>query len=191
MGSTNYNTDNNKSSNTGTWIAAGIAVTGLSLVLLNRNARNKVIDTSMQVRNSAMDYASDIKSDPSGVKNSLIERIKTTSSITMEAVSKIQEILNNQGQDLKETATHLIDDSKQMIDHAKVAKESLTDAKDKVMDAKDKAADAKDTLTEDMDHEKHQNQKNNSNQNSDSNQKNNSNQNGNSNQKNKTYKTNN
>jgi len=161
MGSTNYNTENKKSNNTGTWIAAGVAVTGLSLVLLNRNARNKVMDTSMTMKNTAMDYASDIKNDPSGVKNSLIDRIKTTSSITLEAVSKIQEILNNQGQDLKETATNLIDDSKQMIDHAKEAKESLSVVKDKAMEATDKVADAKDTLTEDVNHDKHQKQKNN------------------------------
>ncbi|WLV25269.1 hypothetical protein QR721_03290 [Aciduricibacillus chroicocephali] len=144
MGTSN----NNNTGNTGMWIAAGVAVTGLSLVLLNRNARNKVMDTSMSMKDTAMDYASNVKNDPSGVKSSLIDRIKTTSSITMEAVSKIQDILNNEGKDLKETANTLVKDSKQMINHAMEAKETLLDAKDKSMEAKDKAMEAKDNVME-------------------------------------------
>ena len=127
----------NSNRNTGKWITAGVAVTGLSLVLMNRKARSKVMDTSMSVKNAVADYASSIKADPSAMKDSLINRIKQTSSITMEAVNKIQDILNNEGKDMKETASHLIDDTKEMVSQAMDTKEDLKTVKDKAMDAKD------------------------------------------------------
>lgn len=127
--------------NTGMWIVAGAAIAGLAAVFMNQKARSKVVDTSMNMKNSVTDYAASIKEDPMAVKDSLIERIKRTSSITMEAVSKIQDILNNQGQQIKETATNIVDESKDIMSTAMDAKEDLMDVKDKAMDAKEALTD--------------------------------------------------
>jgi len=128
---------NTNSNNTGMWVAAGVAVAGLSYVLLNSKARNKVVDTSLTMKDSITDYASTVKNDPMGVKDNLIDRIKRTSSITMEAVTKIQDILNDEGKHLKEAAADLMEDSKEIMSTAMDAKDDLMEVKDKALDAKD------------------------------------------------------
>lgn len=133
-----------KKAKTGILVAGAIA--GVSLVLLNSTARNKVVDTSKSVKDSVNKYASSVKEDPSGAKDAIITRIKNATEISKEAVTKIQSILDDQVSDIKSTTKNITEDTKDVLSSAKEAKGDITDVKDKAVEVKDELLSTKDDL---------------------------------------------
>jgi len=133
-----------KGTKTGLLVAGAVA--GVSLVLLNSNARNKVKDTSAGVKNTVNKYAQTIKEDPQGSKDAIIGRIQNAMEISKEAINKIQSILDNQAQDIKDAAQNVRNETKYVKERAKDAGEDFQDVKDKAMEAKGELKSTKDDL---------------------------------------------
>ena len=127
-------------------IVAGIIAGASSLVLLNSNAREKVKDTSKNMKNSVNKYAKTIKDDPNGTKNAIITRVQNATEISKEAINKIQAILDTQVKDIKDTTKNVVEESKEVVSSVKDAQGELVDVKDKAVEAKDQLVSAKDDV---------------------------------------------
>ncbi|MCP3032201.1 YtxH domain-containing protein [Halobacillus sp. A1] len=123
-------------------ITVGALVGGILVLARNDNARTRLKETSATTKNSVSQYVSDVKADPSGAKNDLVDRIQKTASITKEALNKIQEILDTQGKDIAEKAQEVKDESQDIVSTAKDAGEELKEVGDKVKEAKDELTDS-------------------------------------------------
>jgi len=127
-------------------IVAGVLAGASSLILLNSTAREKVKDTSKNVKNSVSEYTTAIKDDPQGAKDAIITRVQNATDISREAIDKIQAILDNQAKDIKDTTQHIMEESKEVVSSAKDAQSELTNVKDDAKDAKDELLSAKDDV---------------------------------------------
>ena len=127
-------------------IVAGVIAGVSSFVLLNSNAREKVKDTSKNVKDSVNKYATSIKEDPNGTKNAIITRVQNATEISKDAINKIQAILDTQVKDIKDTTKNVVDESKEVISSAKDAQGELADVKDRAVEAKDQLLSAKDDV---------------------------------------------
>lgn len=127
-------------------IVAGIIAGASSLVLLNNNAREKVKDTSMNVKDSVSKYATTIKEDPNGTKDAIVTRIQNATEISKEAINKIQAILDTQVKDIKDTTKNVVEESKEVVSTVKDAQGELVDVKDSALEAKDELLSAKDDV---------------------------------------------
>ncbi|WP_405097190.1 hypothetical protein [Oceanobacillus sp. FSL H7-0719] len=127
-------------------IVAGVIAGASSLILLNSNAREKVKDTSKNMKDSVNKYATTIKEDPNGIKNAIITRVQNATDISKEALNKIQEVLDTQVKDIKDTTKNVVDESKEVMSSVKDAKGDLADVKDRAVEAKDQLLSAKDDV---------------------------------------------
>jgi len=127
-------------------IVAGATVAGASLILLNSNARNKVKDTTINVKDNVNKYAQTIKEDPQGAKEAIIHRVKNATNISKEAVDKIQEVLDHQAKDMKQSALNMKTETKNLTQNVKDAGEGLKTVEDKATEAKDELWAAKDDI---------------------------------------------
>ncbi|GAB3068922.1 hypothetical protein [Virgibacillus ainsalahensis] len=121
---------------TGLLVGAGTVAAGLILILSNTKARKKLKESSSQMKDSVSNYASTVKEDPAGTKNMIIDKVKRTTEITKDAVNKIQQILDNQGQEIKETTQDMVEQSKDVVSTAKDAQEDLKEVSSDMKDAK-------------------------------------------------------
>ena len=126
-------------------IVAGV-IAASSLVLLNSNAREKVKDTSKNMKNTVSKYATTIKEDPNGTKEAIITRIQNATEISKDAIEKIQAILDTQVKDIKDTTQHVVEESKDVMSSVQDAKGELADVKDDAVEAKDELLSAKDDV---------------------------------------------
>lgn len=127
-------------------IVAGVIAGASSLVLLNSNAREKVKDTSKNVKDSVNKYATTIKEDPNGMKDAIITRIQNATEISKEAINKIQAILDTQVKDIKDTTKNVVEESKEVMSSVKDAQGELVDVKDSATEVKDQLLSAKDDI---------------------------------------------
>ncbi|MCM3741438.1 hypothetical protein M3210_14285 [Oceanobacillus luteolus] len=127
-------------------IVAGVIAGASSLVLLNSNAREKVKDTSKNMKNTVSKYATTIKEDPNGTKEAIITRIQNATEISKDAIEKIQAILDTQVKDIKDTTQHVVEESKDVMSSVQDAKGELADVKDDAVEAKDELLSAKDDV---------------------------------------------
>lgn len=116
-------------------IVAGVIAGASSLVLLNSNAREKVKDTSKNMKNTVSKYATTIKEDPNGTKEAIITRIQNATEISKDAIEKIQAILDTQVKDIKDTTQHVVEESKDVMSSVQDAKGELADVKDDAVEA--------------------------------------------------------
>ncbi len=103
-------------------------------------------DTSKNVKNTVNKYATTIKEDPNGTKDAIINRIRNATDISKEAIHKIQEILDTQVNDIKDTTKNVVEESKDVVSSVKNAKGELVDVKDSAVEAKDELLSAKDDV---------------------------------------------
>lgn len=127
-------------------IVAGVIAGASSLVLLNSNAREKVKDTSKNMKNSVTNYTTAIKEDPQGAKDAIIRRLQNATEISKETLNKIQSILDNQAKDIKETTQNVIEESKEIKSSVKETQSELGEVKDKAAEAKDELVSTKDDV---------------------------------------------
>lgn len=132
-------------------VVAGIIAGASSVVLLNSNAREKVKDTSKNVKDSVNKYATTIKDDPNGTKNAIITRLQNATEISKEAINKIQAILDTQVKDIKDTTKNVVGESKEVVSSVKDAQGEIVDVKDKAVEAKDQLLSAKDDVESKVD----------------------------------------
>ncbi len=140
-------------------IVAGVIAGASSLVLLNSNAREKVKDTSRNMKDSINKYTTTIKEDPKGTKKAVITRIQNATDISKEAINKIQAILDTQGKEIKDTTQHVVEESKDVVSSAKDAQGELADVKESAVEAKDELLSAKDDVKSKVDSNSKEKQK--------------------------------
>lgn len=129
----------------------GLVVTGLvvgasSFILLNKNAREKVIDTSKSMKDTVGKYATNIKEDPHGTKDAIVQRIQNATEISKEAMDKIKNILDTDVKEMKGTTQHVVEESKEVMSSAKHTQDELADVKDYAVQAKDELLATKDDI---------------------------------------------
>ncbi|MFC3039603.1 hypothetical protein ACFOGI_05010 [Virgibacillus xinjiangensis] len=136
----------NNKGKVGMLVGVGSVAAGVSLILMNSNARTKVKDSSTQMKGTVSNYASTVKEDPKGTKDAIIDKVKRTTDITKDAVNKIQNILDNQGQEMKETAQDVVEQSKEVADQSKDVVDTAKDAQEELKGVGDDVKKAKDEV---------------------------------------------
>ncbi|UOR10764.1 hypothetical protein [Halobacillus amylolyticus] len=124
-------------------MTAGALVGGAFVLVRNPSARTRLKETSGSTKNTVSQYISDVKADPTGAKNQLVDRIQKTASITREAINKIQDILDNEGREITNKVREVKEESKEIVSTAKEAGDELKEVGDKVGEAKDELTESK------------------------------------------------
>ncbi|WP_347862024.1 hypothetical protein U0355_02120 [Salimicrobium sp. PL1-032A] len=117
------------------------AFVGAAVVLAtDSEERARLKNGTSNAKQKVSGYATRVKEDPQGVKDDWLGRIQRAAAITKEAVQKIQEILDEQGTQIKESAEDIQSESKEMFETAKHAGEELQSVGDKAQEAKEELA---------------------------------------------------
>ncbi|MBM7663993.1 gas vesicle protein [Solibacillus kalamii] len=131
MTQTNYNnvSTTSENDNNGKLLRGMVigAVIGGALSMLDSNTRNKVTETTKNMKDSTMDMYSQVKNNPSEVKDDLQERLKSASSVLKEAISDAQNLYEKVNENIILPVTMVKEESSEILSHAK---EATTDLKD-------------------------------------------------------------
>ena len=131
MTQTNYNnvSTTSENDNNGKLLRGMVigAVIGGALSMLDSNTRNKVTETTKNMKDSTMDMYSQVKNNPSEVKDDLQERLKSASSVLKEAISDAQNLYEKVNENIILPVTMVKEESSEILTHAK---EATTDLKD-------------------------------------------------------------
>ncbi|MEK4386232.1 YtxH domain-containing protein [Solibacillus sp. FSL W7-1464] len=111
------------------------AVIGGALAMLDANTRNKVTETTKNMKDSTMDMYSQVKNNPSEVKDDLQERLKSASSVLKEAISDAQNLYEKVNENIILPVTMVKEESSEILSHAKEATTDLKDIGGKVKEA--------------------------------------------------------
>lgn len=111
------------------------AVIGGALSMLDSTTRNKVTETTKNMKDSTMDMYSQVKNNPSEVKDDLQERLKSASSVLKEAISDAQNLYEKVNENIILPVTMVKDESSEILSHAKEATTELKDIGGKVKEA--------------------------------------------------------
>lgn len=111
------------------------AVIGGALSMLDSNTRNKVTETTKNMKDTTMDMYSQVKNNHTEVKDDLQERLKSASSVLKEAISDAQKLYEKVNENIILPVTMVKDDSSEILSHAKEATTVLKDIGGKVKEA--------------------------------------------------------
>ena len=111
------------------------AVIGGALAMLDSNTRNKVTATTKNMKDSTMDMYSQVKNNPTDVKNELQERMKSASSVLKEAISDAQNLYEKINENIIVPASIVKEESSEILSSAKEATTDLKDLGGKVKEA--------------------------------------------------------
>lgn len=111
------------------------AVIGGALSMLDSNTRNKVTETTKNMKDATMDMYSQVKNNPTEVKDDLQERLKSASSVLKEAISDAQKLYEKVNENIILPVTMVKDESSEILSHAKEATTDLKDIGGKVKEA--------------------------------------------------------
>ncbi|MEK5080680.1 YtxH domain-containing protein [Solibacillus sp. FSL W7-1436] len=111
------------------------AVIGGALSLLDSNTRNKVTESTKSMKDSTMDMYSQVKNNPSEVKDDLQERLKSASSVLKEAISDAQNLYEKVNKNIIQPVTMVTEESSEILSQAKDATTDLKDIGGKVKEA--------------------------------------------------------
>ena len=111
------------------------AVIGGALSMLDSTTRNKVTETTKNMKDSTMDMYSQVKNNPSEVKDDLQDRLKSASSVLKEAISDAQNLYEKVNTNIIQPVTMVTEESSEILSHAKDATTDLKDIGGKVKEA--------------------------------------------------------
>ena len=117
------------------------AVIGGALAMLDSNTRNKVTATTKNMKDSTMDMYSQVKNNPSDVKNDLQERMKSASSVLKEAISDAQSLYEKINENIIVPASMVKEESSEILSSAKEVTTGLKDIGGKVKEAGEEVVD--------------------------------------------------
>ena len=83
----------------------GIVIGGMIggfIAMLDPNTRDKVKDTALTVKDSSMNLISEVKKNPSEVKEQMIDSFKEASQVMKEAINNAQDLYKRLNNDLIE-----------------------------------------------------------------------------------------
>lgn len=111
------------------------AVIGGALAMLDSNTRNKVTATTKNMKDSTMDMYSQVKNNPSDVKNDLQERLKSASSVLKEAISDAQNLYEKVNENIIVPVSMVKEESSEILSSAKEVTTDLKEIGGKVKEA--------------------------------------------------------
>lgn len=117
------------------------AVIGGALAMLDSNTRNKVTATTKNMKDSTMDMYSQVKNNPSDVKNDLQERLKSASSVLKEAISDAQNLYEKVNENIIVPVSMVKEESSEILSSAKEATTDLKEIGGKVKEAGEEVID--------------------------------------------------
>lgn len=142
-----------KNNKAGVLVGAGAIAAGVSLLLMNTGTRTKIKNSSVQMKDKVSNYATTVKEDPQGTKNAIIDKVKRTTAITKDTVQKIQQILDNQGQEIKNTTKDAVEQTKDITKETKTIASTAKDAKEDFKEAgQDLKSEMKSSDSKESDH---------------------------------------
>ena len=111
------------------------AVIGGALSMIDSNTRNKVTETTKNMKDSTLDMYSHVKNNPSEVKEDLQERLKSASTVLKEAISDAQNLYEKVNENIILPVTMVKEESSEILSQAKEATTELKDIGGKVKEA--------------------------------------------------------
>jgi gas vesicle protein len=98
------NTSANQSiNNNNSKLMKGIVIGGMIggfIAMLDPNTRSKVKDTAVTVKDSSMNLISEVKTNPSEVKDQMVDSFKEASQVIKEAINHAQDLYKRLNDDL-------------------------------------------------------------------------------------------
>ncbi|MFC5714015.1 hypothetical protein ACFPU1_14735 [Thalassorhabdus alkalitolerans] len=113
------------------------ALAGAAAVLIDSNTRSKVKGSTTQMKDSVAKVASDVKEDPAGTKDQMMDRVQEATNVLKEAVDGLQSLYDKANDELFDKVSEVKEDTQEVISSAKEAGEDLQEVGSKVKEAKD------------------------------------------------------
>lgn len=142
-----YTGDNENSSKLLKGILIG-GIVGGALMLLDSSTRRKITDTALNLKDSSVDMYSQVKDNPSEVKEQMIDRFKSASDTLKEAISDAQALYETVNENVFSKVTEVKDISSDALSTAKDATEELKGLGGKVAEAGSQLAEIPAAATE-------------------------------------------
>ncbi len=133
----NTSIDRSSSSNNSK-LMKGIVIGGMIggfIALLDSNTRDKVKDTALTVKDSSMNLISEVKKNPSEVKEQMIDSFKEASQVMKEAINNAQDLYKLLNKELIGNVSEVKDMTNQTLNTAKEAKGEIAEIGAKVKEA--------------------------------------------------------
>ncbi|UOQ45013.1 hypothetical protein MUN89_03405 [Halobacillus salinarum] len=118
-------------------ILAGAVIGGAFILIKDPQERRRLKQKTSQTKDTVSQYTSEVKEDPSGKKDEVLDRVRRTATVIKDVFSTVQEIIDNEGKELKQQAQTIKDDSQDMLSTAQDVKEDLKEVGDKTAEAKE------------------------------------------------------
>lgn len=113
------------------------ALIGAAAVMLDSGARRKVIDTTTGMKDSTMRMAEEVRNDPQGTKDQIMERVEAASNVLKNTVSDLQGLYDKANEEVFDHVKDVKEDVEKTISSAKEIGEELQQVGAQVGEAKD------------------------------------------------------
>ncbi|KGR77092.1 YtxH domain-containing protein [Ureibacillus sinduriensis] len=125
------------------------AVIGGAIAMLDSNTRNKITSTTKNMKETTMDMYSQVKNNPTEVKNDLQERLKSASSVLKDAINDAQNLYEKVNENIFGPVTQVKEDSSDIISSAKEVTSDLKSIGGKVKEAGEEVINVSDSQSDD------------------------------------------
>jgi gas vesicle protein len=142
--SNSYGVSSNNSSSSNGKLMKGVligAAIGGALTLLDSNTRSKVRDKAVNAKDTSMNVFSEVRSNPSDVKEQMMGSFKEASSILKEAISDAQNLYQRLNEDVFSKMNEAKSNSSEAMQTVMNAKDELKEVGAKVKEAGSTAMD--------------------------------------------------
>ncbi|MBT2693874.1 YtxH domain-containing protein [Bacillus sp. ISL-55] len=142
--SNSYGVSSNNSTSSNGKLMKGVligAAIGGALTLLDSNTRSKVKDKAVNAKDTSMNVFSEVRNNPSDVKEQMMGSFKEASSILKEAISDAQNLYQRLNEDVFSKVNEAKSNSSEAIQTVMDAKDELKEVGSKVKEAGSTAMD--------------------------------------------------
>lgn len=124
------------------------AIVGGAVAMLDTTTRQKVKRATGNAVDSSKGFYTNVKENPSEVKNDWMDRIQSASEVLKEAVNDAQSLYEKVNDEVMEQVNQVKEDSSEVISTAKETGEDLREIGSKVKDAGQEVTDSQDNSYE-------------------------------------------
>lgn len=119
-----------------TGMVAG-ALIGAAAVMLDSSARRKVIDTTTEMKDSTVKLADEVRNDPQGTKDQIMERVEAASNVLKNTVNDLQGLYDKANEEVFDHVKDVKEDVEKTISSAKEIGEELQEVGSHLGEAKE------------------------------------------------------
>ncbi|WP_053361590.1 hypothetical protein [Bacillus sp. FJAT-27251] len=135
---TSFGSSATSSSSNNSKMMKGILIGGVIggvLAMLDANTRTKVKDAAVNVKDSSMNMISEVKNNPSDVKEQMVSSFKDASNVLKEAIHDAQSLYDRLNKDMFGKVSEAKEITSEAVDTAMDAKGELAEIGSKVKEA--------------------------------------------------------